>query len=315
MRLDFAVFALTLFTPILASAIEPGLRGSDVSFLAPVEERDNSQQDEQLWKRKGGGGGGGGRGGGGGSSGGSRGGGGGRSGGSSGGSGGSRSGGGGSSGSGSSSGFGSSSGGTGGSRGGGGSSSGSGGSSRGGRLDSSGGSTKTGSGPPPAYGGGRYYGGGATQPYQAGQRRGSMAPFLLVGAGLAFWPGLWLAGAHMYPYSHPYRFYNESARENQTKPVLCGCADHQPCGCEENNNTEYMNSLLGNGSYDGLNKSVVNVADYQGNSTILINGTLPNGTTAAGGTDDVGSAAIRVAAEALGFWPVAAIVLATVFAA
>nr|XP_036587491.1 putative glycine-rich protein [Colletotrichum truncatum]KAF6798433.1 putative glycine-rich protein [Colletotrichum truncatum] len=277
MRLDFAVVALTLCAPVWTAALDAGLHGSDVSYLAPVEERDNTQQDEKLWKRKGGGGGGGGRGGGGGSS-----------------------------------------SGTGGSRSGGSSgNSGTGGTARGGSRDSSGGSTKTGSGPPPAYGGGRYYGGGATTPYPAGQRRGSMAPFLLVGAGLAFWPGLWLAGAHMYPYSHPYRFYNESARENQTKPVLCGCADHQPCGCDENNSTEYMSSLLGNGSYNGLNKSVVNVADYQGNSTILINGTLPNGTTAAGGDDDVGttSAAVRVIAENMGFWPVVAVVLATVFAA
>lgn len=121
----------------------------------------------------------------------------------------------------------------------------------------------------------------------------------------------------MYPYSHPYRFYNESARENQTKPIMCGCADKQPCSCDGNNDTEYMNSLLGNGSYAALNKSLVTVADYKGNDTILINGTLPNGTTAAGGTDDVGSTsdAVRAVVEALGFWPVLAVVMATVFAA
>ncbi|OLN82879.1 hypothetical protein CCHL11_08373 [Colletotrichum chlorophyti] len=303
MRLDLAFVALMLWVPIWAAAVEPGLHGSDVSVLAPVQERDNNvDQDEKLWKRKGGGGGGGGRGGG--SSGGSR---------SGGSSGGSRSGG---SSSGSGSGSSSSKGGTGG----GGSRSGGGGgtgspSSRGGSADNRGGATRTGSGPPPAYGGGRYYGGGAAVPYQAGARRGNMTPFLLVGAGaLAFWPGLWLAGAYMYPYSHPYRFYNETARENQTKPVLCGCEQDLPCGCDENNSTEYMSSLLGNGSYDGLNKSVVNVGEYEGNSTILINGTLPNGTTAAGGTDEVGSAAFRTAVETLGFWPVAAVVMATVFA-
>ncbi|KAF9875802.1 hypothetical protein CkaCkLH20_06734 [Colletotrichum karsti] len=311
MRVDLTVVALTLLAPVWAAALEPGLHSSDVSFLAPVEERDNAHEDEKLWKRKGGGGGGGGRGGG--SSGGSGGGrsGGGSSGGSS--SGGSRSGGSSNSGSGSpgSRTGGSSSGGRSG-----GSGSGTGGSARGGNRDSSGGSTKTGSGPAPAYGGA--YGGGARVPYAAGASRGAgtVAPFLLVGAGLAFWPGLWLAGAHMYPYSHPYRYYNESARENQTKPVMCGCADHQPCACDENNSTEYMNALLGNGSYAALNKSVVNVADYNGNSTILINGTLPNGTTASGGSDDVGSsAAFRVVAESLGFWPVAAVVLATVLVA
>ncbi|GKT91763.1 conserved glycine-rich protein [Colletotrichum tofieldiae] len=188
--------------------------------------------------------------------------------------------------------------------------------SRGGARDNAGGATRTGSGPAPAYGGGKYYGGGAAVPYRAGAARGSMVPFFLVGgAALAFWPGLWLAGAHMYPYSHPYRYYNETARENQTKAVLCGCAEDLPCGCEENNATDYMNSLLGNGSYNGLNKTVVNIGEVNGTETILINGTLPNGTTAAGGDEEVGSAAFRTAVETLGFWPVAVVVLATVFAA
>jgi len=265
MRLDLAVVALTLCVPTWAVAVDTGLHGSDVAFLAPKAERDNSQQDEKLWKRKGGGGGGG-RGGGTSGSGGSRG-------------------------------------------------TGSGGSSSRGRPgDNAGGSTRSGSGPPPAYGGGRY-GGGAAVPYRAGAARGSIVPFALVGGALAFWPGLWLAGAYMYPYSHPYRYYNETARENQTKAVLCGCAEDLPCSCEENNATDYMNSLIGNGSYDGLNKSVVNIGEVNGTETILINGTLPSGTTASGGTDEVGSAAFRTAVEALGFWPVAAVVLATVFAA
>ncbi|KAH0444223.1 hypothetical protein CcaCcLH18_00448 [Colletotrichum camelliae] len=327
MRVDLTVVALTLLAPVWAAALEPGLHASDVSFLAPVAERDsNANEDEKLWKRKGGGGGGGGRGGG--SSGGSRSGGssssggGSRSGGSSSGgsrSGGSRSGSGSGSGSSGSSSGGSSSSRTGGSSSGGRSSgaSGTGGTARGGSRDSSGGSTKTGSGPAPAYGGS--YGGGAKVPYAAGVSRGpgSIAPFLLIGGGLAFWPGLWLAGAHMYPYSHPYRFYNQSARENQTKPVICGCADHQPCACDENNSTEYMSALLGNGSYQGLNQSVVTKGIYNNTDTILINGTLPNGTTASGGSDDVGttSAAFRAVSEALGFWPMVAVVLATVFAA
>ncbi|KZL80328.1 glycine-rich protein [Colletotrichum incanum] len=269
MRLDNIVFALTLFASAWAAAVDTGLHGSDVAFLAPKAERDNSQHDEKLWKRKGGGGGGGGRGG-------------------SSGSGGSRSGG---------SGGGSST-------------------SRGGARDNAGGATRSGSGPAPAYGGGKYYGGGAAVPYRAGAARGSMAPFFLVGgAALAFWPGLWLTGAHMYPYSHPYRYYNETARENQTKAVLCGCAESLPCGCEENNATDYMNSLLGNGSYNALNKSVVNIGEVNGTETILINGTLPNGTTAAGGDEEIGSVAFRTAVETLGFWPVAVVVLATVFAA
>ncbi|KAL0929453.1 uncharacterized protein CTRU02_215619 [Colletotrichum truncatum] len=168
---------------------------------------------------------------------------------------------------------------------------------RGGNRDNSGGSTKTGSGPAPAYGRGRYYGGGASIPYKAGDARGGITAVLLVGSAVAFWPGLWMS---IYVYDHtPYLFYNASIHEYQKKPVLCGCAEHQPCGCDYNNSTEYINSILGDGSYNGLNKSVVNIADYMGESTILINGTLPNGTTAAGGNDEVGSNAIRLAARSL----------------
>ncbi|KAE9566039.1 hypothetical protein CGMCC3_g17781 [Colletotrichum fructicola] len=275
MRVGLTVIMVTLLASVWAAALEPGLRASDVSFLAPVEGRDsNANEDQKLWRRKGGGSGGAGGGGRGGSS------------------------------SGRSSSGGRSS-----------STSGTGGTSRGASRDSSGGSTKTGSGPAPAYGGS--YGGGAKVPYVAGASTGpgSIAPFLLIGGGLAFWPGLWLGGAHIYPYSHPYRFYNQSARENQMKPVICGCASHQPCACDENNSTEYMSALLGNGSYQGLNQSLVTKGIYNNTDTILINGTLPNGTTASGGTDDVGSAAFRAASEALSFWPMLAVVLATVFAA
>ncbi|KAJ0335474.1 hypothetical protein COL154_013717 [Colletotrichum chrysophilum] len=245
----------TLLASVWAAALEPGLHASGVSFLAPVEERDSNANEDQKLWKGKGGGSGGGGGGG-------------RGGGSS----------------GHSSSGGRSSG-----------TSGTGGIARGGSRDSSGGSTKTGSGPAPAYGGS--YGGGAKVPDVAGASRGpgSIAPFLLIGGGLAFWPGLWLGGAYMYPYSHPYRFYNQSARENQTKP--------------------YMSALLGNGSYQGLNQSVVTKGIYNNTDIILINGTLPNGTTASGGTDDVGSAAFRAASEALGFWSMLAVVLATVFAA
>jgi hypothetical protein len=61
----------------------------------------------------------------------------------------------------------------------------------------------------------------------------------------------------------------------------------------------------------------VTVADVNGTKTILINGTLPNGTTAPGGTEDPNdsedSAAMRTFAEALGFWPMVAIALAAVY--
>ncbi|KAK4157756.1 hypothetical protein C8A00DRAFT_29293 [Chaetomidium leptoderma] len=210
-------------------------------------------------------------------------------------------------------------GGGGGSRGGGGSSSSSGSSGpsggRGSPSSNIGGTTTTGSGPRAAYGGGRYYGGGAATPYQSGQRsRSGIAPVFLGVGLLAFWPGLWLYGAHLYPYHNPYRFYNASSEKNETKPVTCACDPRNTCGCDENGDQQYMNDLIGNGSYEGLNKTLVNVADVNGTSTILVNGTLPNGTTAAGGTENPNAAdGLSALLRHAGWWPVAAAVCAIVF--
>jgi hypothetical protein len=68
--------------------------------------------------------------------------------------------------------------------------------------------------------------------------------------------------------------------------------------------------LIGDGTYNGLNKSVITVADINGTSTILINGTLPNGTTASGGSD---SADAGVSLKFSGYWLMIAFVGCTVF--
>lgn len=118
----------------------------------------------------------------------------------------------------------------------------------------------------------------------------------------------------MYPYSHPYGFHNATSDTNETKPVTCGCDPTSECACDENTNSTYMSDLIGNGSYAALNKSVIDVADVNGTSTILINGTLPNGTTASGGTEDANAAAgLRFLLQSAGWWPVVATVCAMVF--
>ena len=181
---------------------------------------------------------------------------------------------------------------------------------------STGGRTSAGSGPPPSYGGGQYYGGGSRVPYRAGGLSpGGIAPFALgAGAGLLFWPGLWYHPVYFY-HTNPYSYHNASNNRNETKPVVCGCDETVECGCDNNTDTTYMNSLVGNGSYAALNQSQVTVADVNGTSTILVNGSLPNGTTASGGTDDGDSAGagMRSLLEAMGFWPVVATVFAMVF--
>jgi hypothetical protein len=66
-----------------------------------------------------------------------------------------------------------------------------------------------------------------------------------------------------------------------------------------------------------LNQSLVTVADVNGTSTILLNGTLPNGTTASGGDEDAiqstDSAGVRTLVEASGYWVMIAAVGLTCF--
>lgn len=181
---------------------------------------------------------------------------------------------------------------------------------------STGGRTTTGSGVRPAYGGGKYYGGGAAVPYRSGGRSASgISPFLFLGVGaFAVFPALWLYGVYSYPYVHPYNFRNATANnENQTKPVQCLCEEYSECGCDENGDNTYLAELIGNGSYPALNKSVITVADINGTSTILINGTLPNGTTADGGTDSADATDAGVMLKASGYWLMVAFVGCTVF--
>ena len=181
-----------------------------------------------------------------------------------------------------------------------------------------GGSSPKGSGPQPRFGGGQLYGGGAKAPFPAGNRSpnaGLVAGGLLVGGALAFWPGLWLAGAYLYHYDDDYRFNNETSGEEEELPVICGCARYSVCGCDEqSNNTVYLDELVGNGSYAGLNKSIVTVAQRDGEKVLLINGTLPNGTTVASGEEGAGNS-LKSHLEALGYWPVLATVAAIVFTA
>lgn len=159
--------------------------------------------------------------------------------------------------------------------------------SRSGSSSNAGGATSAGSGAPRSYGGGRYYGGGATAPYTSGGKTPKgLAPVALLGVGaLVFFPGLWLYGAYSYPYSNPYRFYNQTARQNQTRAVDCLCQQYSVCGCDDNDDTTYLDGLVGNGSSAALNQTLVRVANVNGTDTLFINGTLPNGTTASGGTD------------------------------
>jgi len=167
------------------------------------------------------------------------------------------------------------------------------------------------------------------------------------GIGLAAY-GYWPYGAYAYPYGSPYTFYNRTGRRNssstktssstsatatptngarsinletrqddsqginETKPVTCLCAQYSVCGCDNNNNATFLNMLIGDGTYSSLNTSLVNVADINGTSTIVLNGTLPNGTTASGGTENA-SGAGSVMSNLGGYWVMVVLVGCTAF--
>ena len=154
-------------------------------------------------------------------------------------------------------------------------------------------------------------------PYRAGSRStGGIVPFVLVGglAAYAFWPGVWYHPPYLYPYAHPWNYRNQTSNQNETKPVTCACDPYQVCGCDDNANQTYIDSVVGNGSYNALNRSLVSLGDVNGTEHILINGTLPNGTTASGGTDSPNAGAgLRHLAQAAGWWPLVATAAAMVF--
>lgn len=103
---------------------------------------------------------------------------------------------------------------------------------------------------------------------------------------------------------------------NETKPVVCVCDPSTPCTCDDNGNQTYFNSVIGDGTYNGLNRSLVTISPNEttNNLTIYINGAVPNGTTAAGGTEDPNAANSMVAlAQAAGWWPAATMAFALAF--
>ena len=175
----------------------------------------------------------------------------------------------------------------------------------------------------PSYGGGRYYGGGSTTPYRAGGRSpAGILPFALAGAALGIFPGLWLYGAYEYNYNHPYGFRNQSSNKNESLLVTCLCQMYSACGCDDPNNSTFLDDVVGNGSAASENSTLVHVGNVNGTKTLIINGTLPNGTDTDNSTDNGTSSSSSSSSSAgsrnyilenSGFWVMGAIVGATIW--
>ncbi|EXL64718.1 hypothetical protein FOPG_19028 [Fusarium oxysporum f. sp. conglutinans race 2 54008] len=165
----------------------------------------------------------------------------------------------------------------------------------------------------PTFADGRYYAGGSVRRFKAGAaspRR--IRPYPMAGAALSFWPGVWLYGAYMYPFTDTCSYHNETSDEDEERPVLCGCSRYEYCACDDPDSAPYFKEFIGSGSYEALNKSIVDVAEVNGTKTILINGTLPN-DTALDGDKDKNSAPTRYVVGTFGYWPAVDVVVGAVF--
>ena len=60
--------------------------------------------------------------------------------------------------------------------------------------------------------------------------------------------------------------------------MTCLCQMYSACGCDDNGNSTYLDELLGNGSASAENSTLVRVGPVNGTKTVVLNGTLPNGT-------------------------------------
>lgn len=135
-----------------------------------------------------------------------------------------------------------------------------------------------------------------------------------IGAAAFIFPGLWLYGAYHYDYANRYSFRNATnttqSGQNETLPVTCLCQQYSACGCDDNDDRAYLDSIVGNGSIAAMNSSLVHVGPVNDTKTIVLNGTLPNGTDTSSTTS---TATRRLWLEASGIWMVGGIVAATVW--
>ena len=99
--------------------------------------------------------------------------------------------------------------------------------------------------------------------------------------------------------------------------MQCLCQQYSPCGCDDNDNSTALDDMIGDGS--DQNSSAARITNVNGTKTLVLNGTLPNGTdnsTDGGMTDPSASAAVgmrQMVLEGSGFWLMGAVVGATVW--
>lgn len=101
--------------------------------------------------------------------------------------------------------------------------------------------------------------------------------------------------------------------------MTCLCQEYNACGCDDNGNTTYLDSIIGDGT--NLDSSLVHIGPVNGTQTVVLNGTLPNGTDTTEDSSTSGSSSSGPSSSAFishrfleisGIWAIGGIVAATV---
>lgn len=120
---------------------------------------------------------------------------------------------------------------------------------------------------------------------------------LALSAASLFFAGAWMYGSlYAYHFDRDINYLNRTSNRNESLPVLCLCQEYSVCGCDENHNQTYVDALVANATNANATNTTTDgsvrskIAEVNGTRTLLINGTLDNGTTADGGTEVVSGA-------------------------
>jgi hypothetical protein len=98
-----------------------------------------------------------------------------------------------------------------------------------------------------------------------------------------------------YYYTNPYIYNNPQNHQNESLPVDCVCAQYNPCGCDDTNNQTLITQML-------QDPNTANITTVNGTKTVVINGTLPNGTDSGAFSLHQGSMGLK------GYWAMASVV-------
>jgi len=157
-------------------------------------------------------------------------------------------------------------------------------------------------------GGRSVYGGGGGTVFLAGAAAGAAAGLLAVYTieVASLWPGQWWGDkVSVYPFNSTYEwnFHNATLDKNMTMPVACLCSISQSCTCQGTNDPAFIADVMKNGTWEALDHTLVSIGnltvDKVTEPTILLNGTVANGTQSSGAMSVMGGSSSMALSAAI----------------